>query len=141
MQMKHTQAYRNQHDEIRHAARELAALVNSGDVAVIRKSLTHLSALIDVHVSLEDTAFYPALYKHADAELRRIAKAYQESMARLAGVYAAFCSRWMRQGAIEGDPSAFAKELTDVCATLDRRMDLENNTLYMMVDGLTNIAV
>jgi hypothetical protein len=139
--MKHTQAYRNQHDEIRSATRALANVASSGDVPAIRKSLTHLSALIDVHVSLEDTAFYPALYKYADPELGRIAKAYQESMGKLASVYAAFCSRWMQRGAIEEDPCGFAKELNDVCSTLERRMDLENNTLYMMVDGLTNIAV
>ncbi|MGB6984400.1 MAG: hemerythrin domain-containing protein [Candidatus Aquilonibacter sp.] len=141
MQMKHTQAYRNQHDEIRSATRALAAVVSGGDMPAIRKALTHLSALIDVHVYLEDSAFYPALYKHADPELGRIAKAYQESMGKLASVYTAFCSRWMRPGAIEEDASGFAKELGDVCTTLERRMDLENNTLYMMVDGLTNIAV
>jgi hemerythrin-like domain-containing protein len=141
LQMKHTQTYRIQHDEIRRSCRELAALMSGAEPAAIRKALSRLSSLIEMHLLLEDSSLYPALYKHTDPELGRIARAYQDSMGRLAGVYAEFRVRWMRQGAIEEDPNGFAKELAEVCATLERRIDLENHTLYLMVDSLTNIAV
>ena len=139
--MKHTQTYRNQHDEIRRAGQQLAAVMAGGDAIAIRKALAHLCGLVEAHLALEDSAFYPALYKHADLEVRRIAKAYQQSMGKLAGVYTEFRMRWMRAGAIEGDPGGFAKELADLAGALDKRIDLENTTLYSMVDGLEHVAV
>lgn len=139
--MKHTQTYRNQHDEIRRAGQALTEALATGDTAAIRKSLSHLSGVIEAHLSLEETSFYPALLKYADPEIRRIAKVYQESMAKLAAAYTAFRTRWLHLRAIDEDRSGFERELHEVWGALDRRIDLENKTLYSMVDGLANIAV
>jgi hemerythrin-like domain-containing protein len=139
--VKITQTYRNQHDEIQRAGLELAAVMSHRDPIAIRKSLSRLSGLIEVHLALEDSTFYPALLKHTDPEIRRIAKAYQESMGKLAGVYTDFRTRWMRAGAIENDQDGFAKEMADVAGALNKRIDLENTTLYSMVDGLAGVAV
>lgn len=138
--MKNTQTYRNQHDEITRVSENLAAVIAGGDANAIRKTLSRLSSLIEVHLSLEDSSFYPALFKHADPEIRKIAKAYQDSMGKLASVYTEFRVRWLRQGAIESDLAGFSKELLNVLSALEKRIDLENNTLYNMVDGL-DIAV
>ena len=139
--MKNTQTYRNQHDEIGRASNELTSVLVHGDAHAVRKSLGRLSSLIDVHLSLEDSSFYPALSRHADPEVRRIAKAYQESMGKLAAVYMDFRTRWLHMGAIEADKSGFEKELRDLLRALEKRIDLENNTLYSMVDGLHGVAV
>jgi hypothetical protein len=139
--MKTTQTYRNQHDEICRAAQELAAARKSGDAPSIRKTLSRLSGALEAHLALEDSSFYPALFNHADPELPRIAKVYQESMRKLAGAYAEFCAHWMHAGAIENDPDGFAVELTHIVGALEKRILLENTTLYLMVDRLANVAV
>jgi hypothetical protein len=139
--MKNTQTYRNQHDDICHAAAELAMVIAGGDGATIRKALTRLSGLLDGHLLSENSSFYPALFKQADPELRRIAKVYQESMAKLAHAYTEFHVRWMHPGAIEADLDAFGRELKDVVGALEKRIRLEDTTLYLMVDRLASATV
>jgi hypothetical protein len=139
--MKNTQTYRNQHDDICRAAQELATVMPSGDAGAIRKALSRLSGLLGGHLLLENSSFYPALFKHADPELRRIAKVYQESMGKLAREYTEFHARWMHVGAIESDPDGFAKELAGVVGAVEKRVLLENTTLYLMVDRLANAPV
>jgi uncharacterized protein (UPF0276 family) len=139
--MKNTQAYRDQHDDICHAAGELSMIVAGGDAAAIRKALSRLSGVLDGHLLLENSSFYPALFKHADPELRRIAKVYQDSMGKLAHAYAEFHARWMHVGAIENDRDGFAKDLVDVVGAIEKRIRLENTTLYLMVDRLANAPV
>ena len=139
--MKLTQTYRNQHDEIRRAGNDLSVAMRGDDPAAVRRALSRLSGLLEVHLALEDKSFYPVLLKHADPEVRKTAQSYQESMGTLATAYMAFRGRWLRQGAIEEDRPGFEKELNAVWALLDQRIDLENDTLYAMVDGLSNVAV
>jgi DUF438 domain-containing protein len=139
--MKSTQTCRSQHDEIRRAVQELASVVADGDATAIRTALARLSALLDVHLAHEDSSFYPALFKHADTEVRRIAKVYQDSMRRLIDAYAEFRARWMQPGEIESDPDGFGNDLAKVVGALDKRIVLEDTTLYLMVDRLANGAV
>lgn len=136
-----TQTLRSQHDEIRRAAQELATVTMDGDGTTIREALSRLSVLLDVHLTYANSSFYPALFKHADPEVRRIAKVYQDSMGKLAGVYTEFRTRWMRAVAIENDADGFNKELAHVVGALDKRIALEDATLYSMIDRLTNVPV
>jgi hypothetical protein len=136
-----TQTLRSQHDEIRRAAQELATVTAGGNGTMIRGALSRLSVLLDVHLAYANSTFYPALFKHADPEVRRIAKVYQDSMSKLAGVYIDFRTRWMRAVTIENDPDGFAKEVARVVGALDKRIVLEDTTLYLMVDRLANVPV
>lgn len=130
----HTELYRRQHDQLRALLVETSRHLVPLDAAACRAGLSRLATVLSVHLALEDRALYPRLITHDDVEVRKIAREYQGRMGHLAADFHVFCDRWTPHGAIESAQYEFALAYRDLSQHLRQRMDMEDATLYRLVD-------
>lgn len=130
-----TRLYREQHGRIRQMLREMHALGSAGaDDFQIRTALGRLTGTVKMHLAGEDQGLYPRLMAHADEDVRARARSFQDSMGTLFAAYVDFASKWQSGTALRDEPAAFFREFDGISDALTKRMDLEDNDLYLLAD-------
>lgn len=135
-----TKLFRQQHGEILRSLDEIDR-VRNGSEQQICGELARLAGIVKMHLTLEDKNLYPAMFKHADAQVRATAEEYQRTMGDLAPAFIAFHEKWTRAGAITADHSGFLRDYMRIAEALKRRIDLENHNLYNLVDAKVLLPV
>ncbi len=88
---------KHQHIDILRRVAALRTLTHSGvadNAQAIAEGIVGMSAVIKLHLAVEDQALYPSLQRGGDADLARLGRKYQAEMAPLAQAYDAFVRRW-----------------------------------------------
>jgi hypothetical protein len=139
--MPQTEKFRRQHDELLKIAQLIGQSIDlqrlSGDDAVeVSKNLGKLSAVLLVHLTLEDSSLYPRLERHADEAVRSMAHDYKQTMGGLKATFESYVKRWPAAVDIEKNPAQFSVETKGILEALGARIDKENNGLYSLVDRL-----
>lgn len=129
-----TEVYRRQHHQLRTLLDGMSRFLVPLDAGACRAGLERLSTVLKVHLALEDKALYPHLITHDNPDVRRTAGEFQFHMGRLAQEFEAFHARWSRPGEIESSAYEFAVEYRELSEALRRRMDMEDTTLYVLVE-------
>lgn len=132
----HTEVYRRQHEQLRVLLDQTSRSLVPLDAEACRAGLGRLANVLNVHLALEDRALYPRLMTHDDLGLRKTAREFQMRMGSLAHEFRVFYERWIPAGAIESSSYDFALAYRAMSAALRRRMELEDTTLYRMVDSI-----
>jgi hypothetical protein len=135
---KATATFRRQHDEILSMAKGIAGALDpkalKEDAKSMRDKLSKLAGVLTVHLSMEDRSLYPMLVKHGDPSISSLAGRYMKEMGGLKEAFVSFVKRWSVVGAIEAAPETFIAETRGVFDALGKRVDRENNELYVIVD-------
>lgn len=129
-----TDVYRRQHQQLRTLLAGTSRFLVPLDAAACRAGLGRLSTVLNVHLALEDKALYPHLMTHDNPDVRRTASEFQSRMGSLAQQFQSFYERWERPGEIESSAYEFAVEYRALSEALRSRMDMEDTTLYELVE-------
>jgi hypothetical protein len=136
-----TQTYRDDHARFVSLAGQITQKLSSetetkAAADELADLLAQLSGGLKVHLTMEDSALYPALARSHDPKVRRIAERFQSEMGGLKEAFGDYVKKWMVARNIEADPRGFAAETKQVFAALALRIERENNELYAAADAL-----
>lgn len=136
--MAYTQKFRAQHGELLNVVKSIVQLLDAdglrNDAKEVRHLLSVLHGKLSVHLAMEDKSLYPRLLRHHDSEIRATTQRYIDEMGSLAGAFTAYIGRWPTPSAIQSDPESFITETSGVFEALGKRVDQENNELYVLAD-------
>lgn len=136
--------FKHQHVDILQRVAALRELTRAGVAAnaqAIAEGIIGMSAVIKLHLAVEDQALYPALQRSGDAALARMGRQYQDEMGPLAQAYEAFARRWNTAQRLQGDPEGFRADANDVLRRLHERMQRENREFYPRIEAAETEAV
>lgn len=136
--MAHTQKFRAQHGELLNVVKAIVQLLDAdglrNDAKEVRHLLSVLHGKLSVHLAMEDKSLYPRLLRHHDSDIRATTQKYIDEMGSLAGAFTAYIGRWPTPSSIQSDPETFITETGGVFEALGKRVDQENNELYVLAD-------
>ena len=137
--MSKTESYRKQHGELLGYAGKISPLLNEKDAkknaGEIRKTLSEMIGKLQIHLTMEDKALYPAMMKSPDKGVRETATKFNAEMGGIKAVVTSFSSKWTSD-AIEKSPAEFCKECGGIFSALAKRIEAEDAVLYDMYDKL-----
>lgn len=139
--MSRTANLRRQHDAAVALVTEAAALIEQPGLAQtdhyrIGILIAKLTGLLRVHFALEDRTLYPLMIRSTHDGAAATARAFQDEMGGLAGVYLDFAERWATSAKIGADFARFQREARAVFAALGDRITRENEELYPLADAI-----
>jgi hemerythrin-like domain-containing protein len=132
------QKLKQEHTEILTNVAALRKLAQSGireNAMAISAQIIKMSALIKLHLAVEDSVLYPALQKGSNAALAGMAKQYQGEMANIASTYINFARRWNTGTTVADDPEGFRQDANQVLKVLHERVQKENTEFYPAVEA------
>lgn len=130
---------KHQHADILARLATLRELTHAGvapNAQAIAAGIVGMSAVIKLHLAVEDQALYPALQRSRDADMAHMGRLYQDEMAQLAAAYDAFVRRWNTAQRLREDSEGFRADANDVLRRLHARMQRENREFYPRIEAL-----
>lgn len=135
--MSLTDSYRKQHVEIADLVRRIETNLEPQKLALeagaVRALLSSLFGKLSVHLTMEDNALYPRLEKHADAQVRELAKRFKDEMAGVRPKVEAFGQKWT-ESAIRDNAAAYCAEARALFGALKDRIMREETQFYAYAD-------
>lgn len=134
---------KHQHTDILRRVASLRALTHAGvadNAEAIAQGMIAMSAIVKLHLAVEDQALYPALQRGGDAELARLGRHYQSEMAPLAQAYDAFVRRWNTAARLRSDAEGFREDANAVLRQLHARMQRENLEFYPRIEAQAELV-
>lgn len=128
--------FRRQHAIILDGVAVLRDLAQGGvaqNAARIAAQVVATSAIVKLHLAVEDSLLYPALAGSGNARLAAMGDAYRTEMQSIAGEYFAFAARWNLAGRVAAEPEAFRADANRVLRRLHERMRREERDFYPSV--------
>jgi iron-sulfur cluster repair protein YtfE (RIC family) len=132
--MSITDNLRIQHSEIiavlDDISSHLTAAELSDDSTHVYGLLLTLSDQLSFHLKREDKALYPALFRHPDKQISKLAKKFYEEMGGISKAFQEYTARWPHAASIQDSSADFIRETKEIFATLCDRIEKENTVLY-----------
>lgn len=130
--------FKHQHVDILRRIAALRELTHAGvarNAEAIAQGLVAMSAVIKLHLSVEDQALYPALQRGDDAELARLGQRFQVEMGPIAAAFDQFARRWNTAQRLREDEAGFRAAANDVLRRVHERMRHEDCDFYPRVEA------
>jgi hemerythrin-like domain-containing protein len=108
----------------------LTAAELSEDATHVYGLLLAFSDQLSFHLKREDKALYPALFRHPDKQISKLAKKYIEEMGGISKAFKEYTARWPHAASIQEGSGDFIRETKEIFATLCARIEKENTVLY-----------
>lgn len=128
---------RQQHTALRHILSEFPDDTPLPGAAMTAL-LSRLKNILYRHLKLEDDYVYPALAQAHDEALRARALKYRMEMGAVLRAFQDFDERWPHADTIDAHPAEFFEQWTAVRAAIERRMDVEDESLYTIAEDHFN---
>lgn len=129
------QTCRDQHVALRLLVEELDKC--GADEARLLSLLSRFKSVLTAHLKLEDNWLYPKLSNSIDGRVATKARDFQEEMGGLKAQFAALYERWSEPGAIGRAHETFCEDWKSFSASLERRMQREDDDLYHLAEQET----
>ncbi|WP_312587168.1 hemerythrin domain-containing protein [Comamonas terrigena] len=130
--------FKHQHGDIKRRIAELRDLARAGadtHAEAIAQGIVAMSALIKLHLAVEDQVLYPALQTDRQSDLARLARHYQRDMVPIAAAYDAFARRWNTSQRVREDAQGFRDDANLVLRKLHERMLREDREFYPQIEA------
>ena len=130
--------FKHQHGDIKRRIAELRDLARAGadtHAEAIAQGIVAMSALIKLHLAVEDQVLYPALQADRQSDLARLARHYQSDMVPIAAAYDAFARRWNTSQSVRADEQGFRDDANLVLRKLHERMLREDREFYPQIEA------
>ena len=130
--------FKHQHTDILRRIAALRGLAHAGverNAVAIAEGLIAMSAVIKLHLAVEDQALYPALRRGDDEELARLGQCFQSDMGPIAAAFDAFAHRWNTAQRLRADGQGFRADANDVLRRVYERMQREDREFYPRVEA------
>ncbi|MCC6073253.1 hemerythrin domain-containing protein [Massilia sp. GCM10020059] len=131
--------FKHQHVDILASVGALRALVKDGiaeNADRICKQIISMSALIKLHLAVENSVLYPALQSTNNAAVAHMGKQFQNEMESISAAYLNFARRWNSAASLSRDPETFRSDANTVLKVLHARMQQENTVFYPAIEAL-----
>ena len=136
--MAKSDRFRKQHDELLELANKLAAELDIAKLAkeasAARSALSKLAGKLTLHLGAEDQYLYPELLANGNSKTKEIAQQFVEEMGGIASAFLAYNEKWRTSSIIQASPENFIDETKAIYGALAKRIDMENNKLYPLMD-------
>lgn len=130
-----------QHRALENGVIALETALKANELEQVRIELAKLCALLEAHIHLERTQFYPDFVARAgkgpNAGLGQVAQLFRTNMETIAEGVLAFCRRFEKG---IPDRATFKKEWRTTLMILAQRMNDEETTLHPMYVKLVSAA-
>ena len=136
--------FKHQHGDIKRRIAELRDLARAGadtHAEAIAQGIVAMSALIKLHLAVEDQVLYPALQADRQSDLARLARHYQSDMVPIAAAYDAFARRWNTSQRVRENVVEFRDDANLVLRKLHERMLREDRDFYPQIEAQDLAAV
>ena len=130
--------FKHQHGDIKRRIAGLRDLARAGadtHAEEIAQGIVAMSALIKLHLAVEDQVLYPALQADHQSDLARLARHYQSDMVPIAAAYDAFARRWNTSQSVRADEQGFRDDANLVLRKLHERMLREDREFYPQIEA------
>ena len=130
--------FKHQHGDIKRRIAELRDLARAGadtHAEAIAQGIVAMSALIKLHLAVEDQVLYPALQADRQSDLARLARHYQSDMVPIAAAYDAFARRWNTSQRVRENAAGFRDDANLVLRKLHERMLREDRDFYPQIEA------
>ncbi|MDM8533143.1 hemerythrin domain-containing protein [Clostridiaceae bacterium HSG29] len=138
--MKNLDNLKRQHLDIYEIVAETKELMKKSDFDMHSKNVAMninvLAGKLKMHLINEDKFLYPTFLSSDDDKLSKKAKEYIEEMGDLSEVYTEFKSKYNVRSKIMVDIPKFMKEANSVFDAIEKRMNKEDNDLYVLAEKL-----
>lgn len=131
--------FKHQHVDILASVGTLRNLVKNGiteNADKICKQIISMSALIKLHLAVEDSVLYPALQNADNAAVAHMGRQFQNEMESIAAAYLKFARTWNSAASLSKDPETFRSDANTVLKVLHTRMQQENTVFYPAIEAL-----
>src|SRR5690606_7909759 len=121
--------FKHQHVEILQGIATLRKAAHAGieeNAHEIVHQLGALTAVVNLHLAIEDRILYPTLQRGSDQHLAEMSRVYQDEMQGIANAYINFARRWGKVAVLAEKAEQFRQEANTVLKTLHTRMQKEN---------------
>jgi len=126
------------HGEVRALAARIEGQLDPARItanpAGIAGDVVQLFGKFSVHLTIEDQALYPRLAQDGNAEVRRLATAFQSEMGGLKTRFDSYRKDWPGPMAIAKDPARFVQETREILTLLKTRIEREDSQLYPLAE-------
>jgi hypothetical protein len=130
--------FKHQHTDILRRIATLRDLAHAGvaqNAAAIAEGIVAMSAVIKLHLAVEDQALYPALQRGGDETLARLGQRFQSDMGPIATAFDAFARCWNTAQRLRADEAGFRAAANDVLRRVHERMRREDREFYPRVEA------
>lgn len=131
--------FKQQHVEILTCVSTLRRLSQGGvakNAHEIAQQIIKMSAIIKMHLAIEDKSLYPALARCHDGEMVTKGRQFQLEMGTIASSYEKFAYKWNTAQKLQDDEEGFRADANVVLRRLHERMQRENVDLYPKVEAM-----
>lgn len=131
--------FKHQHVDILASVGALRTLVKDGiaeNADRICKQIISMSALIKLHLAVENSVLYPALQSTNNAAVAHMGRQFQNEMESISAAYLNFARRWNSAASLSRDPETFRSDANTVLKVLHARMQQENTVFYPAIEAL-----
>jgi len=136
--MSITDNLRMQHKELLEIVEDMSSCLTPDqllkEAAHVHSLLLTMSETLKFHLTREDTALYPALFRHPDKKISALAKKYLEEMGGISDAFGKYLAKWPHARSVQENPKDFINESREIFDALSRRIDKEDNELYPLLD-------
>lgn len=135
---------KHQHRDIKQRIAALRDLTRAGvedNAEAIALDIVAMSALIKLHLAVEDQVLYPALQADGQSDLAQLAQHYQSDMVPIAAAYDAFARRWNTSQRVRENVVEFRDDANLVLRKLHERMLREDRDFYPQIEAQDLAAV
>lgn len=130
--------FKHQHVDIKRRITALRDLTRAGvteNAEAIALDIVAMSAVIKLHLAVEDQVLYPALLADRQSDLARLAQHYQSDMVPIAAAYDAFARRWNTSQRVRDNANGFRDDANLVLRRLHERMLREDVEFYPQIEA------
>lgn len=132
--------YHEQHADIRQQVKDLRQRIEpkalAADPAGARQSLVTLGARLNIHLAFEDTALYPTVLRHQDAQVQRKTRRYMEEMGGIKAALKAHLQAWLSAQRLQAEGEAFRRETLALLEAIQARLEAEDRDFYPMLEAV-----
>ncbi|PLX81213.1 MAG: hypothetical protein C0616_05420 [Desulfuromonas sp.] len=135
-----TTTLRRQHGDIRQLQERLQPMLRSSelkqDTEEVRALISRLVGVLSVHLAMEDEVLYRGLAGNADEPLQGLLASCREECGHLSEALIAYQGRWPTPRSVQEAPEQFILETGELFSIIDRRLELEETTIFPAIDSM-----
>lgn len=131
---------KRQHNDIANFITEFDGYLMVEKVSIsafeLTKKIARLAGLLKMHLKYEDDVLYPKLNISTDQKVRLTTERFINEMGGLSKAFDEYRNLYKRSSQIKDKPEAFIRDTQKIMEALWKRVQKENEDLYLLAERL-----
>ena len=139
--MNELDVLKKHHEEFRGLIAQIRLLLEDESIGEVAQEvmdlISHLNAQLMVHLTMEDRHVYPLLMDCENDRVRELAEEFKSEVGHLFGEFQKYRLKWTCAAQVIVDPDGFLADTETIFAVINKRMVLEDDSLYLEAASLS----